>query len=101
MRNKLLLGIWALSTRESFREIANRFALRNRSNIFMSKNGVKINSSFFSGSAHNVFVKVCKLISDNSQLFIQWPQEDEYARLAALNSFPDALGKVNFFEFLT
>jgi hypothetical protein len=32
-----------LSTRESFREIANRFALRNRSNIFMSKNGVKIN----------------------------------------------------------
>nr|CAH0103787.1 unnamed protein product [Daphnia galeata] len=77
VRNKLLLGIWAFSTRESFREIANRFGLRNRS------------------SAHNVFVKVCKLISDNSQLFIQWPQEDEYARLAALNSFPDALGFID------
>jgi hypothetical protein len=26
------LGIWALSTRESFREVANRFEFRSRSN---------------------------------------------------------------------
>lgn len=54
----------------------------------------------FSGSAHNMFVKVCSLISDNSQLFIQWPQEKNYAQLAAQNSFPDALGRVKFLKFL-
>nr|CAH0107298.1 unnamed protein product [Daphnia galeata] len=31
IKNKLLLGIWALSTRESFCEVANRFGFRTRS----------------------------------------------------------------------
>lgn len=47
-----------------------------------------------------MFVKVCSLISDNSQFFIQWPQEENYAQLAAQNSFPDALGRVKFLKFL-
>ena len=46
-------------------------------------------------------MKVCSLISDNSQFFIQWPQKEDYAQLAAQNSFPDALGRVIFLEFLT
>jgi hypothetical protein len=46
-------------------------------------------------------VKVCSLISDNSQFFIQWPQKEDYAQLAAQNNFPGALGRVIFLEFLT
>lgn len=47
---------------------------------------------YFSGTAHNLFVKICKVISENSHLFIQWPQPEEYADLAGLNGFPDTLG---------
>nr|CAH0111403.1 unnamed protein product [Daphnia galeata] len=31
IKNQLLLGIWALSTRESFCEVANRFGFRRHS----------------------------------------------------------------------
>ena len=47
---------------------------------------------YFSATAHNLFVKICKAISENSHLFFQWPQPEEYADLAGLNGFPDALG---------
>ena len=33
IKNKLLLGIWAIATRKSFREVANRFRFKYRSNI--------------------------------------------------------------------
>jgi hypothetical protein len=35
IKNKLLLSIWALSTRESFREVANRFGFRSRSKTYI------------------------------------------------------------------
>jgi hypothetical protein len=47
---------------------------------------------YFSGTAHNLFVKIWQVISENSHLFIQWPQPEEYADLAGLNGFPDTLG---------
>jgi hypothetical protein len=39
-----------------------------------------------------LFVKIWQVISENSHLFIQWPQPEEYADLAGLNGFPDTLG---------
>ena len=33
IKHKLLLGIWAIATRESFRKVANRFGFKYRSNI--------------------------------------------------------------------
>ena len=33
IKNKLLLGIWAIVTRESFREVANRVGFKYRINI--------------------------------------------------------------------
>ena len=32
-KNKLLMGIWAIAPRESFREVANRFGFKYRMNI--------------------------------------------------------------------
>ena len=49
------------------------------------------------GTAHNIFVKVCKVIADNSEMFIQWPAREKYAWLAAQNTFPDTLGTLDIF----
>jgi hypothetical protein len=53
--------------------------------------------TFCAGTAHYIFVKVCKVIADNSEMFIQWLAREEYAWLAVQNTFPDTLGTLDIF----
>ncbi|KAF5298129.1 hypothetical protein FQA39_LY02553 [Lamprigera yunnana] len=76
LKDYLLLSIWIMSNQETFRSVADRFGLGR-------------------GHAHKVFIKICKMLSYNQQLYIVWPTSqqairtiEEFNQIHGPNSFP-------------
>ena len=77
------MTIWTLSNQECFRSIADRFELRK-------------------GNAHTIFLKICKLLCQNIDKYIEWPKGakanqniDKFNNLRGRESFPNVFGCVD------
>lgn len=71
----ILISIWTLANRESYRSIADRFGMHK-------------------GHAHTVVLKICKMISRISDKYIVWPTGTE--AMNNVNGFNNLRGNVSF-----
>ena len=75
--DKMLMTLWCLANRESFRVLSRRFGL-NRGNI------------------HYIVLKTCRQIANLASVFIKWPAINQYEALSAENTLAIQLVKTIF-----
>ena len=75
--DKMLMTLWCLANRESFRVLSRRFGL-NRGNI------------------HYIVLKTCRQIANLASVFIKWPAINQYEALSAENTLANTIGKNHF-----
>ena len=71
--DKMLMTLWCLANRESFRVLSRRFGL-NRGNV------------------HYIVLKTCRQISTIANVFIRWPTRDQYEPLSEENNLAHTIG---------
>ena len=72
--DKMLMTLWCLANRESFRVLSRRFGL-NRGNV------------------HYIVLKTCRHIATMANVFIKWPSRNQYEALATENTVVNTIGK--------
>lgn len=80
IKDRLLLTVWTLATRESYRQVGNRFGTSRGEAIECLKGETVVLMYLTSGNAKK------------STNFITWPHKEMYDSVASKFTFPDTLG---------
>jgi hypothetical protein len=75
--DKMLMTLWCLANRESFRVLSRRFCLN-------------------CGNIHYIVLKTCRQIATMASVFIKWPEINQYEALSAKNTLAYTIGKKPF-----
>ncbi len=91
MHVKLLMTLWTLGNKESFRGIGDRFGMHQGS---ATKEFLQqfLLIEIFLGNVHFIFLKMADLFRKKSKEFIKWPNRVTFSEIAETFTFPGTIG---------